>query len=53
MGIKVYKLMINGCCNMIFLDFVEIIINIFEKLLFVLLKNKVGCNNNGCIIVCY
>lgn len=33
MGIKKYKLIINGCCNMIVLDFFEIIKMKFEKLL--------------------
>lgn len=45
MVIKKYKLIINGCCNMILLDFVEIMKIIFEKLLLKLLLKKVGCNN--------
>lgn len=45
MVIKKYKLIFNGCCGMIILDFVEIMIDQLEKFLFVFFYKKGGCNN--------
>lgn len=45
MVVKIYKRMINGCCNMSVFIFDEIIIFIFEKLFFVLIIKIGGCNN--------
>lgn len=53
MGICKYKGIINGCCNMNGYDFVEIMKMMLEKLLLVLFKYIVGCNNVGKMIVCY
>lgn len=53
MVVKIYKRMINGCCNMSVFIFDEIIIFIFEKLFFVLIIKIGGCNNQGKLIVRY
>lgn len=46
MVVKYYKLVINGCCNMLFLDYLKNLSGyVFEKLLLVILKKNLGCNN--------
>lgn len=53
MGIKKYKLVSFGICFLMMNMFVEVMMDKLEKSLFVLMKSKGGCNNQGCMIFCY